>query len=96
MAAKTTSVLYFSFILLHDFWFLHGLELINLCLMFLDQNDLCLTFKFKTVTANTHIKAVFMHVHYNMINNICLIKNKNIDYVITQIRLQGIRNCIYS
>ena len=57
----------FCYIILHDFWFLH--ELINLCLMFFDQNDLCLTFKFKMVTANTHIKAVFMHVSYNVINN---------------------------
>ena len=29
------------------------------------QNDLFLTFKFKMVTANTQIKAVFMHVNYN-------------------------------
>ena len=72
MASKTTSVLYFCYILLHDFWFLHDLELINLYLMFFDQNDLCLTFNFKMVTANTHIKAVFMHVNYNVINNICL------------------------
>ena len=40
MAAKTTSVLYFCYILLHDFMFLHDLELINLCLMLFDQNDL--------------------------------------------------------
>ena len=73
MTAKTTSVLYFCYILLHDFWFLHDLELTNLCLMFFDQNDLCLTFKFKMVTANTHIKAVFMHVNYNVINSICLV-----------------------
>ena len=25
------------------------------------------------VTANTHIKAVFMHVNYDVINNICLV-----------------------
>ena len=50
----------FSDILLHDFWFLHDLELINLGLMFFDQNDLYLTLKFKMVTANTQIKAVFM------------------------------------
>ena len=35
MAAKTTSFLYFCYKLLHDFWFLHDFELINLCLMFL-------------------------------------------------------------
>ena len=75
MAAKTTSVLYFCYISLHDFWFLHDLELINLCLMFFDQNDLCFTFKFKMVTANTHLKAASMHVNYNVINNICLMEN---------------------
>ena len=69
MTAKTTYVLYFCYILLHDFLFLHDLELINLCLMFFDQNDLCLKFKFKMVSANTHIKAVFMHVNYTVINN---------------------------
>ena len=75
MAAETTSVLYMCYILFHDFWFLHDLKLINLCLMFFDQNDLCLTFKFKMVTANTHIEAVFMHVNYNVINNICSMEN---------------------
>ena len=40
--------------------------------MFFDQNDLYLTFKFKMVAANTQIKAMFMHVNYNIINNICL------------------------
>ena len=75
MTAKTTSVLYFCYILLHDFWFLHDLELINLCLMFFYENELYLTFKFKTVTAATQIKTVFMHVNYNIINNICLMEN---------------------
>ena len=75
MAAKTKSVLVFCYILLHDFWFLDDLELVNLCLMFSDQNDLCLTFKFKMITANTHMKSVFMHVNYNVINNICLMEN---------------------
>ena len=75
MAAKTTSVLYFCYILLHDFWFLHDLELIILCLIFFDQNDLCLTFKFKMITADTHIKTVFLHVNYNVRNNICLMEN---------------------
>ena len=89
MAAKTTYILYFCYILLHDFWFLHDLELINLCLMFFEQNDLCLM-----VTANTHLKAVFMHENDNVINNMCLMENKKIDYVIWQIRLQGILNCI--
>ena len=74
MAAKTISVLYFCYILSHNFWYLHDLELINLCLMFFDQNDLCLTFKFKMVNANTNKTAVFMHVNYNIINNICLMK----------------------
>ena len=40
MAAKTTSFLYFCYKLLHNFWFLHDFELINLCLMFFDQKDL--------------------------------------------------------
>ena len=75
MAAKTTSFLYFCYILLHDLWFLHDLEFINVCLMFFDQNDLYLTFKFKMVTANTKIKAVFMHVNYYIINNMCLMEN---------------------
>ena len=74
MAAKKTSVLYFCYILLHDFWFLRVLELINLCLMFFDQNDLDLTFKFKMVTTNTQRKTVFMHVSYNIIDNICLME----------------------
>ena len=78
------------------FVFFHDLELIHLCSMFFDQNDLYLTFKFKMVTANTQIKPVFMHMNYNIINNICLMRNWKIDYVIQQIRLQGIRNCIYS
>ena len=79
MAAKTTSVLYFCYILLHDFWFLYNLKLINLCLMFFDQHYLCLTFKYKMVAANTHIKAVYLHVNYNIINNICLMENEKID-----------------
>ena len=75
MAAKTTSVLYFCYIFLQDFWFLHDLELINLCLIFFDQNDLNLIFKIKMVTGNTLIKAFFMHVNYNIVNNICLMEN---------------------
>ena len=75
MATKTTSVLYYCYILLHDFSCLHDLELINLCLMFFDQNDLCLTFQFKMFTSNTQIKSVFMHVNYNIINNICVMEN---------------------
>ena len=59
MAAKTTPFLYFCYELLYDFWFLHDFVLINLCLMFFDQNDLYLTFKFKMVTANTQLKAFF-------------------------------------
>ena len=49
MVAKTTSFLYICYTLLHDFWFLQDLELINLCLMFFNQNDLSLTFKFKFI-----------------------------------------------
>ena len=71
MAARTTSFLYF-YKLLHDFWFLRDFKLINLCLMFFDQNNLYLTFKFKMVTANRQIKVFFMHMNYNIINNICL------------------------
>ena len=72
MAAKAKSFLYFCYKLLHDYWFLHDFELINLCLMFFNKNDFYLTFKFKMVTTNTRIKAFFMHVNYNIINNICL------------------------
>ena len=74
MAAKTTYFLYFCYKLLHDFCFLHDFVLINLCLMFFDQNDLYLTFKFYMVTANTGIKAFFMQVNYNIINNFCLME----------------------
>ena len=42
--------------------------------MFYDQNDLYLTSKFKLVTVNTQIKAIFMHVNYNIINDICLME----------------------
>ena len=94
MAAKTPSFLFFCETLLQDFWFLHDLELINLCLMFCDQNELYLTFKFKMVTVNTQIKAVFMHVNYDIINEVCLMEISKIDYVILQIRLQVIRNCV--
>ena len=65
----------FFYILLHDFRFLHDLVLINLCLMFFDQHDVHLTFKVRMVTVNTQIKAVFMQVNYNIINNICLFEN---------------------
>ena len=40
--------------------------------MLFDQNDLCLTFKFKMVTVNTQKEAMFMHVSYNIINVIIL------------------------
>ena len=66
--------------------------LIDLCLMFFDQNDLYLIFKFKMVTANAQINAVFMQMNYNIINNICLLEDSKIDYVIRQIRLQGIHS----
>ena len=42
--------------------------------MFFDQNDLYLTFKFEMFTANTQMKAIFMHVSYNIINSMCLIE----------------------
>ena len=61
MAAKTTSLLYFCFKLLHDFWFRHDFEL------FFDQNG---------YRQNTN-KSVFMHVNYNIINNICNVNLKN-------------------
>ena len=70
----------FFYILLHDFWFMHDLELINLCLMFCCQNDLYLTFKFKMVTTNTQIKAVFIHVNYNHKQHLFNGKLKKIDY----------------
>ena len=38
------------------------------------KNDLYLTLNFKMVTANRQIKVFFMHVDYNIINNICLIE----------------------
>ena len=76
MTAKTTPVLYFCYILLHDFWFLYDLELINLCLVFFNQNELYLTFKFKMVIANTQIKAVFMHVNYIFIKKYHLFNEK--------------------
>ena len=60
--------------ILRDFWFLHYFELITSYLMFSDQNDLYLTFKFKMVTANRQIKVFFMHVNYNPIKNICLME----------------------
>ena len=59
---------------MHDSWFLYDFELINLCLMFFYQNDLYLTLKFKMGTANTEMKAVFMHVNYNIMNKICLLE----------------------
>ena len=74
---------------MHNLWFLYDLVLINLCFMFSDQNDLYLTFKFKIVTTNTQ-KTCFMHLNYNIINNISLIEIKKIDYVILQILLQAI------
>ena len=41
-----------------------------------DQNDLYLTSKFKMVTGNTQRKTVFMHVNYNITNNIFLMELK--------------------
>ena len=81
MAAKTTSFLYFCYKLLHDFWFQHDFELINLWLMFFDQNDLYLTSKCKMVTANRQITVFLMHVNYNIINNICSMKIYEVDCV---------------
>ena len=74
MTTKTKSFIYFCYKLLHDFWFLHDWGLINLCLMFFDKNDIYLTFKFKMVNTSTQIKAFFMHLSYNIINNICLME----------------------
>ena len=74
MAARTTFLLYFSYKLLQDFWFLRDFKLINLCLVFFDQNDLYLSFKFKMVTGNRQIKVFFMYMNYNIINNICLME----------------------
>ena len=84
MVAKTTSVVYFCFKLFHDFWvFFYDLELLNLCFMFFEQNELYLTFKFKIFITNTQIKAVFMLVNYYIINNILFnIKLKNIIIII--------------
>ena len=59
MAAKTTSFLYFCYKFLHDFWFLYDFALINLCLMFFNQNDFYLTIKFKMVITNRQIKVSF-------------------------------------
>ena len=59
MAAKTTTFLYFCYKLLPYFWILHDFELINLRLMFFDQNHFYFTFKFKMVSANTTNKNVF-------------------------------------
>ena len=42
--------------------------------MFFDQDDFYLTFNFKMVTVNTQIKAILMHVNYNIINDICLLE----------------------
>ena len=67
MAAKSPSFYIFA----KHFWFLRDLVLINLCLMIYDRDDLYSTFKFKMVTANTQIKAIFMHVNYIIISNIC-------------------------
>ena len=78
MAAETTPFLYFGCTLTHNFRFLYDLELINVFVMFY------LTFKFRMVTANTQIKAFFMHLNYNIKNNTCVMEIQR------QIRLQGI------
>ena len=65
MAAKTTSFLYFHCTLTLNFRFLHDLELINLSVMFFDENDVYLTFKFRMVT-DKKSKCVFMHLNYNI------------------------------
>ena len=43
-------------------------ELIHLCLVFFDKNDLYLTFNIKMVTANTQKKAVFIYHKQHLIN----------------------------
>ena len=75
-------------------YLVHDLELMNLSVMFLDKNDLYLTFKFKMVTGNTQIKACFMHLNYiyTIKNSTCLMVIQNIDRTIRPIRLQCIRN----
>ena len=67
MAANTTFLLHIIARFLVSVWFRVDKYMAH---DFFYQNDLCLTFKFKMVTANTHIKAVLMHVNYNIINNI--------------------------
>ena len=34
------------------------------------------------VTANRQIKVFFMHMNYNIINNICLMEIQKVDYVL--------------
>ena len=46
--------------------------------MFLDKNDLYLSFKFRMVTANTQIKAFEMHLNYT-IKNTFLMEIQKID-----------------
>ena len=74
MTAKTACFKIFLLNIIARFLVLHDLGLTKLFLIFFDQNDLYLTFKFKMVTINTQIKAIFMHVDYNIINNICLME----------------------
>ena len=77
MAVETSSFLYFSFTLRHNFRFLHYLELINLSVMSLDKKDLYLTLKFRMVT-NTQIKAFFVHLNYNKKTSLRLLRYERV------------------
>ena len=72
MAAKTTCVPNLCYILLHDFWFLQYLKLINLCLMFFRSKWSLFDLQIQNCYRRHTHKTVFMHVNYNIINNICL------------------------
>ena len=61
--------------------------------MFFDLNDLYVTFKFKMVTANTN-KIDFYACELKYLKQHLFNGNLEIDYVIRQSRLQGIRNCV--
>ena len=73
---KNTFFQYLCYTLTCNFRFLHDLELINLSVMVLDKRWPLLTFKFRMATANTHIKAFFMNLNYNIKNSTCLMEIK--------------------
>ena len=74
MAAEKHIFPIFFLNIIARFLVLHHLELINLSIMFPDQNGLYFTFKFKMVTTSTQIKTFPMYVNYDIINNICLLE----------------------